>query len=234
MLTTATLKKSISYRVYSYVITAVIAYVFTRNIWASLSIGFLDSIVKIFSYQFFEELWNKLVGIKSKPCVIWLTGYSGAGKTTIANDLMRKFKSKGIYPVLLDGDEIRNVVRQFGFDETSRRNHNLNVGYIAALFEKQGNIVIVSLISPYHDTRDEIRNLCKHFIEVHVATDLQVCIERDTKGLYKKAISGEVKNFTGVSAPYYPPDKPEVYIDTVNQDVSASSDLILAYYKKRV
>ena len=218
--------KAVIYRIYSSIITFLIAYLLTKNLVASISIGIIDSLVKIFSYYFFDELWAKLTGFKTKPAVIFLTGLSGSGKTTIAKALVEKYKKKGVVPVLLDGDEIRKVIHQTGFDEESRKKHNLNVGYMASLLESQGNVVIVSLISPYIDTRNEIRIMCKNFIEVHVCTDIKVCIQRDPKGLYAKAIAGEIKDFTGISAPYYPPENPEVLLDTAVLSIAACSDKI--------
>ncbi|HEX6846014.1 MAG TPA: adenylyl-sulfate kinase [Chitinophagaceae bacterium] len=167
-----------------------------------------------------------------KPAVIWLTGFSGSGKTTIANSLVRQLKRRSISPILLDGDEIRNVFKLDGFDEDSRKKHNLNIGYLSSLLEKQGNIVIVALISPYIEVRNEIRNLCTNFIEVYVATSLDVCIERDPKGLYKKAQLGEIKDFTGISAPYYPPLKPEITVDTSTMTADACSRKILSFWSK--
>jgi adenylylsulfate kinase len=206
--------KAIVYRFYSSFITFLIAYILTNNLVASISIGILDSIIKIFSYYAFDELWAKFTGFKATPAVIFLTGLSGSGKTTIAKALVEKYKKKAVVPVLLDGDEIRKVIHQTGFDEESRKKHNLNVGYMASLLESQGKVVIVSLISPYSDIRNEIRAMCKKFIEVYVCTDINVCIERDPKGLYAKAIAGEIKDFTGISAPYFAPEDPEVLIDT--------------------
>lgn len=225
------LVKSIIYRIYSSLITFSVAFYLTGNFVASISIGLLDSVLKIFSYYIFDEVWMKIVGFKPRPAVIWFTGLSGSGKTTIANNLMEKFKSKSAVPVLLDGDEIRHAIRQSGFDHDSRRKHNLNVGYISSLFEKQGNIVIVALISPYEDIRNEIRAMCTNFIEVYVTTSLEVCIERDVKGLYKKAIAGEIKNFTGISDPYFPPTKPEVKIDTSEMTVEACVNKIFDTYR---
>jgi len=205
--------KAIVYRLYSSIITFLIAYLFTQNLVASVSIGIIDSMIKIFSYYAFDEVWARLTGFNTNPAVIFLTGLSGSGKTTIANALVEKYKKKGVTPVLLDGDEIRKVIHQTGFDEESRKKHNLNVGYMASLLESQGNVVIVSLISPYMDTRKEIRGMCNKFIEVYVCTDLQVCMARDPKGLYAKAIAGEIKDFTGISAPYHAPENPEVILD---------------------
>lgn len=134
---------------------------------------------------------------------------------------------------MLDGDEIRHAIRQTGFDRESRKKHNLNVGFIASLFEKQGNIVIVALISPYEDVRNEIRKMCTNFIEVHVATELNVCIERDAKGLYKRALTGELINFTGISDPYDSPTKPEVVIDTAHMSTEECATKVFNFYRRR-
>lgn len=168
-----------------------------------------------------------------QPCVIFITGFSGSGKTTIANELLQQFKENTVVPVLLDGDQLRKISNLTAFDEESRKKHNLNIGTMASLYEAQGNIVIVALISPYNDIRDKIRTMCNNFVEVYLSTDIKVCIERDTKGLYKKAISGEIKDFTGISAPYYPPANPEVILDTAVLTVQQCTDRIFEVLKKR-
>lgn len=226
------LLKAIIYRFYSSVLTFLISFFLTGNLLASVSIGILDSTFKVFSYYLFELMWNKWTRYPKKPCVIWLTGLSGAGKTTIANALKERYNKQHIFPVILDGDEIRQAIKQDGFDEESRKNHNRNVGYIASLFERQGNIVIVALISPYSSTRNEIRNFCTNFVEVYVSTDLEVCKERDVKGLYKKALAGEIKEFTGISSPYEAPEKPEINIDTNLYSIEESVNEIMKYIKK--
>lgn len=226
------LLKAIVYRVYSSVITFCISYLLTGNLVISVSIGLLDSFFKIFSYYVFDEIWARITGFRVSPAVVFLTGLSGSGKTTIAETLIGKLKRKGVVPVLLDGDEIRNAIRLTGFDEASRKRHNLNVGYMASLLEKQGKIVIVSLISPYDDIRREIRGLCRKFIEVYVATDINVCRERDTKGLYEKAIRGEIKDFTGISAPYFPPQNPELVLDTAVMSPEECGERIINILKR--
>ena len=165
------------------------------------------------------------------PSVIFLTGLSGSGKTTIATAVQDKLKQEGVSPVLLDGDEIRKATGLTGFDEESRKKHNLHVGYMASLFEAQGNIVIVALISPYDDVRDKIRQMCRHFIEVYVSTDITVCMQRDPKGLYEKAVKGEISNFTGISAPYYPPAMPEIILDTAVLSVEDCTEIIFTVLK---
>lgn len=167
-----------------------------------------------------------------KPAVIWFTGLSGAGKTTLSKALARILsENENKPPVLLDGDEIRERIKLTGFDEQSRKQHNLTVGYIASLFEQHGHIVIVSLISPYDDVRQEIRSMCSNFIEVYLSTLLPVCIARDPKGLYKKALAGEIKEFTGISAPYYPPQNPEITLDTSTKSVEECIQIIIEKIK---
>jgi adenylylsulfate kinase len=146
--------------------------------------------------------------------VILLTGLSGAGKTTIARAVQNRLKLNHINPVILDGDEIRNIIQLHAFDEVSRKQHNLRIAQMAALFEAQGHLVIIALIAPYEDIRLRMRNMCNTFIEIYLCTDIATCIQRDAKGLYKKALAGEINNFTGISAPYDSPLNPELKLDT--------------------
>jgi bifunctional enzyme CysN/CysC len=150
----------------------------------------------------------------SRAAVVWLTGLSGAGKTTIARALEESLKSKGIETDLLDGDEIRQAVPGAGFSRADRERHIQYVGLTASRLERHGVVVIVSLISPYAAARDAVRKLCARFIEVHVATPLEECERRDVKGLYARARRGELPQFTGISDPFEPPLKPELTIDT--------------------
>lgn len=161
----------------------------------------------------------------NEPCVIWLTGLSCAGKTTIAQFLEMRLKKRSCPVVVLDGDDIREKLSMYKFDENSRKYHNLYVAYLASVLEKLGYWVIVSLISPYAETRKEARAMCSNFIEVYVSTSLETCISRDQKGIYQKAIAGELKEFTGISSPYFPPLSPELTVD--NELLTASECAIL-------
>lgn len=224
--------KPIFYRLFLSVITFLIALLLTGKLEIAAVIGLLDMAIKaLFDSLIKRDLYQSTF-LQIKPSVIWLTGLSGSGKTTIANDLIQKLKKSSINPVHLDGDEIRRVVKQTGFDEESRKKHNLSTGYIASLFEERGNVVVVSLISPYDDIRSEIRKMCKNFIEVYISTDLEICIQRDPKGLYRKALTGDIQEFTGISSPYYPPSNPEIKIDTSKMSVSQCSDIILQFLQK--
>jgi len=224
--------KSIIYRPYSELVTFFIALAVTGHIKISAAIGLASLFIKIFSYFIFDLFWNKVVRVNYKPCVIWLTGLSGAGKTTIANELFRKLSQKDVKCIILDGDEIRNAFKNSGFDRESRVQHNINVGYMASLLEKQGYIVIVSLVSPYREARDKCRTIATNFLEVYVSTSLEVCEKRDVKGLYKKARSGEIKQFTGINDPYEDPLNPEVTLDTSTADLGTCINVITKNIKK--
>ncbi len=227
------LSKSIVYRIVSSLITVTISYLVTKNIKVGLSIGALDLLFKIINYYTFDTIWEIIFRKKIKPGVVWITGLSGSGKSTIANELIKNFEKNAISYVLLDGDQIRKVIKETGYDYYSRRKHNLNVAYMASLFERQGNVVIVSLISPYRDVRNECRAICRDFIEVFIDTPVEICEKRDVKGLYKKARSGEIENFTGVSSPYEESYTREITISTVSETIESSAKIIFNYLKNK-
>lgn len=225
--------KSICYRIVSSTITVLISFFITGNFKVGLSIGLIDLVFKITNYYYFDLIWEKIFHKKVSPSVIWLTGLSGSGKSTIAEEMIKKFEKYNIKYVLLDGDQIRKVIKESGFDYASRKKHNLNVAYIASLFESQGNVVIVSLVSPFKEVRDECRKLCKNFIEVFVDTSLEICEQRDVKGLYKKARTGEIKDFTGISSPYENPINPEIHIKTSDSSAEESAKYIINFLCKK-
>jgi adenylylsulfate kinase len=219
-----TMLKSTVYRFYSMLVTMIVSYVLTGNWLIAASIGLADSAVKIITYYGFETLWNKLFSKKMKPGVVFFTGLSGSGKTTIGKALRENLIKSGQKVIMLDGDEIRQFFPNTGFDEESRKRHNRNVGFMASFFEKQGMVCIVTLIAPYRDVRDEIRKVCNNFCEIHISTSLEDCESRDPKGLYKKVRAGEIKDFTGIhdSAPYEKPLNPELTINTADVDLNSS------------
>lgn len=159
------------------------------------------------------------------PKCIWLTGLSGSGKSTIANALDVYLNEQGKHTFLLDGDNVRHGLnKDLGMTENDRAENIRRVGEVAKLMVDAGLIVVCAFISPYTRDRQMVRSAFKHgaFIEVYLETPLEVCEQRDPKGLYKKARAGIIKNFTGISDPYEPPEAPEVTIDTSNIDVETS------------
>jgi len=168
-----------------------------------------------------------------KAPVIWLTGIPGSGKTTIALELQKFYQNKGLPVDILDGDEIRKTLsKDLGFSPEDRKEHNRRVIFVAQILSKNGITTIIPLISPYRETRAFARKEIPNFIEVWVKASVDECIKRDPKGLYKKAQAGEIKNLTGLQAPYEEPEKAELVVDTENQSVEESVELITSIVKK--
>jgi adenylyl-sulfate kinase len=148
-----------------------------------------------------------------RGATIWLTGLSGSGKTTIARLLEDHLRKLGAKVELLDGDALRTeLCKDLGFSAEDRRANVSRIGYVCELLSRNGVIAVVSAISPYRDSRDQVRKRVGEFIEVYVECPLETLVARDVKGLYKKAMVGEVSQFTGISDPYEPPLKPEVTV----------------------
>ena len=155
--------------------------------------------------------------LNQKGCVIWFTGLSGSGKSTLANAVEQVLHQQRHHTYVLDGDNVRHGLnKNLGFSPEDREENIRRIGEVAKLFADAGTIVMTAFISPYCADRDQARALIAEdrFVEVFVDCPLDVCEERDTKGLYKKARAGEIKEFTGISAPYEPPVNPEVTVNT--------------------
>ncbi|MFD0693967.1 adenylyl-sulfate kinase [Paenibacillus sp. GCM10027628] len=169
---------------------------------------------------------------RHKSCVLWLTGLSGSGKTSISFEVEWLLFEKNIHAYVLDGDNLRHGInRDLGFSAMDRRENIRRGAEVAKLFTDAGMITLLSLISPYRADRDAARTLFedKAFVEVYVQCPLDVCEQRDPKGLYKKARTGEIRDFTGISAPYEHPLHPEIVIPTDCQTVKESAEQIIQY-----
>jgi len=159
---------------------------------------------------------------------IWMTGLSGAGKSTIANALAEALRAEGRKVEILDGDIVReNLSKGLGFSKEDRDINIRRIGFVADLLTRNGVVVIVAAISPYRAVRDEVRAMVGRFLEVHVDCTLDELTRRDVKGLYAKAIAGEIKNFTGVSDPYEAPLDPEVRVDSSTETLEESLAKVL-------
>jgi adenylylsulfate kinase len=146
--------------------------------------------------------------------VLWFTGLSGSGKSTIAVKVHQELLRRGVEVEYIDGDALREVFPQTGFTREEREEHLRRTGYMASRLAAHGVTVVASFVSPYRESRDFIRKHCPGFVEIYVSTPLEECERRDVKGLYARARRGEIRNFTGIDDPYEPPDHPELTLDT--------------------
>lgn len=173
----------------------------------------------------------------SQGFTLWFTGLSGAGKTTLTNEIVPQLKARGVKVEVLDGDEVRtNLSKGLGFSKEDRDTNIRRIGYVARLLSRNGVAVIVAAISPYKEIRDEVRQDVEAngaaFVEVFVQASLDTLVSRDVKGLYKKAIAGEIANFTGVSDPYEAPEHPEILVSSDTETVAESAAKIIDHLEE--
>ena len=167
-----------------------------------------------------------------KPSILWFTGLSGSGKSSIANAVEERLYENSIHTYLLDGDNIRSGLNSdLGFNDSDRVENIRRIAEVAKLFLDSGLIVLTAFISPHKSERDRVRNMVEdgEFIEIFIDTPIEICAERDPKGLYKKAKAGEIKNFTGIDSIYEAPQNPEIRIDTTQYSIEESVDIIVNY-----
>ncbi|MGR5341941.1 adenylyl-sulfate kinase [Vibrio astriarenae] len=167
---------------------------------------------------------------QQKPVVLWFTGLSGSGKSTVANAVESKLLSLGKHSYLLDGDNVRHGLnKDLGFSDADRVENIRRIGEVAKLFVDSGSIVLTAFISPFISDRAQARELMQEgeFLEVFVDTPLEVCEQRDPKGLYKKARAGEIKNFTGIDSTYEAPVSPEIHLETADKSIEACAEYVV-------
>ena len=165
-----------------------------------------------------------------KSVVLWFTGLSGAGKSTIAHSVEEKLYQQGCKTFVLDGDNVRHGLSgDLGFSDEDRKENLRRIGEVSKFFIEAGTITLTAFISPFRDDRERVRSLMPHgdFLEIYVDCSIEVCESRDVKGLYKRARAGEVKEFTGISAPYELPEKPELVVNTDQQTLEESVESVI-------
>ncbi|CAN2251864.1 adenylyl-sulfate kinase [Bacillus vallismortis] len=174
---------------------------------------------------------------KHKSSILWLTGLSGSGKSTIANAAARELFEQGYQVIVLDGDNIRHGLnKDLGFSDEDRKENIRRIGEVAKLFVQQGTIVITAFISPFREDREQVRQLvgAGEFNEVYIKCDLDICEQRDPKGLYKKARNGEIPFFTGIDSPYEEPEAPELILDSGQHDREACKNQLIEFVERKL
>lgn len=172
---------------------------------------------------------------RNKGVILWYTGLSGSGKSTIANEVEKKLFESGFHTYVLDGDNIRfGLNSNLGFSPEDRTENIRRIGEVAKLFVDAGIVVSTAFISPYRADRDRVRSIVEEgdMVEIFVRCDIAICEQRDAKGLYKKARAGEIKEFTGISAPYEEPERPELVIDSGRHSVEECARMVIDCLKK--
>lgn len=197
----------------------------------------MDTPKNLFPHKHFvsAELRKKL--IKQKPMLIWLSGLSGSGKSTIANELEKKLYENNFLSYLLDGDNIRiGLNKDLGFTDDDRKENIRRISEVSRLMLDAGLIVITAFISPFMEERQLAKSLVleENYFLVHVDCSVEKCEERDVKGLYKKARAGEIKNFTGIDSPYEVPEKPNLTVNTEKESVNESVEKIFNAIKGKI
>ncbi len=167
--------------------------------------------------------------MEHKGFTIWFTGLSGAGKSTLANLIAEDLRARGMKVEVLDGDVVRtNLSKGLGFSKEDRDTNIRRIGWVCEVLSRNGVVAIAAAISPYREVRDEVRSKIGDFVEIYVEAPIDVLAARDVKGLYKKALAGEIKNFTGVSDPYEPPLNPEIVCNSATETVEQSRAKIMS------
>ena len=191
----------------------------------------------IFKHEFNIPKRDKSFRLNQNPKLLWFTGLSGSGKSTLSCKLEKKLFDNNFFTTSLDGDNLRfGLCNDLSFDEDDRKENIRRVSEVSKLFIDAGFIVCASFIAPLHKQRNDIKKIVgsENYIEIFVSTPLEICEKRDTKGLYKKARSGEIKNFTGIHSVYEEPENPDIKIDTSDRDIEECVDYLFKKIKNKL
>ncbi len=226
--------KGISWRVVATTTTIIIVYVFFGRLDLAIAAGLLETVLKVALYWAHERAWFKIKWGRKKiePFNVWFTGLPMSGKSTIADGVYKELQKLDIPLEHLDSRDIRSLIPNVGFDRLDRNRHMHRVGHLIKTLQNNSISTISSFISPYSESRKAIRKMVKNNIVVYVKADIESCKARDYKGVYEKALSGEIKNFTGISDVYEEPQHAEIVLDTDKLSVEESIEIVIKYIKK--
>jgi len=226
--------KGISWRVAATTTTIIIVFVFFGRLDLAIAAGLIETILKIALYWAHERVWLKIKWGRKRiePFNVWFTGLPMSGKSSIGDGVYEELKKLDIPIERLDSKDIRSVIPNVGFDRTDRNRHMHRIGHLIKTLQNNSISTVASFVSPYTESRKAIREMVKNNIVVYVKADIETCKARDYKGVYARAISGELKNFTGISDVYEEPQHAEIVLDTDKLSVEESVAIVVAHIKK--
>jgi len=226
--------KGITWRILATGTTMAIVYIFFGNLELAVATGVLETFAKIGLYWGHEKIWQKIKWGKKRiePFNLWFTGLPLSGKTTIADIVYEKLKKLDIPIERIDSKDVRELFPEVGYTKKERIRHIKRIGHLIQTLQKNSVSTICSFVSPYKESRKMIRNMVKNNIIVYTKANIETCKKRDYKGVYQKAITGEIKNFTGISDVYEEPKHAEIVIDTEKISPEKAADIIVTYIKK--
>jgi adenylylsulfate kinase len=228
--------KAISWRTWATITTAVLVFIFTGKFALAITIGLLEVFAKMALYFIHERFWQKIrYGKKEVPAfVLWFTGLPASGKKELANRVYGKLKDLHLKVERIDSLDVRPLFPETGFSMAEVNRHVKRSGHLCAMLEKNGVIVVASFVSPYAESRQFARSVAKNFVEVYMKTTVEACEQRDSKGHYARARSGEYKDFPGVDAAYDVPDNPQITIEIDRITINDAVDQIMNYLRKNI
>ena len=228
------LVKGVSWRVVATTTTIAIVYLFFDRLDLAIAAGVVETLLKVGLYWAHERVWFKINWGRKKiePFNLWFTGLPLSGKTTIADKVYTELLKLDIPIERLDSKDIRDLVPNIGFSREDRNRHMKRIGHLIKTLQKNSIATVASFVSPYRESRKAIREMVKNTIVVYVKADVESCKERDYKGAYEKALSGEYQNFSGVNDVYEEPQHAEIVIETEVMSVDAAVEKIVKYVKK--
>ena len=226
--------KGISWRFVATGTTIIIVYIFFGRLDLAIVAGLLETIAKVALYWVHEKIWQKIKFGKKRiePFNLWFTGLPLSGKTTIADKVYEKLKKLDIPLERIDSKDIRELIPNVGFSREDRNRHMKRIGHLIQTLQKNSISTVASFVSPYKESRKIIRTMVKNNIVVYVKADVGTCKKRDYKGVYEKALKGELKNFTGISDIYEKPQHAEIVIDTETTTPDEAAEIIFQYVKR--
>jgi len=226
--------KALSWRTWATITTAIIVFIFTGELALAVTVGFLEVFAKMALYFFHERLWQKIsFGKKEIPSfVLWFTGLPASGKKAVADKVYQQLLNDKLKVERLDSHDVRPLFPETGFTPSEVNRHVKRAGHLCSMLEKNGVIVVASFVSPYGQSRQFARSVSANFVEVYMKSTVEACEQRDPKGHYAKARSGEYQNFPGVDAQYDVPEQAEVTIDVDHVSTEEAVKQISDYLRK--